>query len=133
MSEVKPDLLYSKEHEWVDRIDPQTVRIGITDFAQCQLGDIVFVELPEAGAAVKAGEIIGTIESVKTVSDLYSPVSGTVTKVNGVLSDQPEQVNNEPYDGGWMLEINIGGNDDGGMSKLLTGEQYLSMIDGQDE
>jgi glycine cleavage system H protein len=129
MSEVREHLVYSDEHEWVLAIEGQIVRIGITDYAQSQLGDIVFVEFPEKGAQVTAGDSVGTIESVKTVSELYCPVSGTVTKVNEVLVDQPELVNGEPYEGGWIVEVEIKGSVEEALSKLLTAEGYRSIIE----
>lgn len=129
MSEIREQLVYSDEHEWVLKVEGQTVRIGITDYAQSQLGDIVFVEFPEAGTAVTAGDSIGTIESVKTVSELYCPVTGTVTKVNALLIDQPELVNEEPYEGGWIVELETDGSLEEAFSKLLTADAYRALID----
>jgi glycine cleavage system H protein len=97
-------LLYTKEHEWV-RIEGERVVIGITDFAQSELGDVVYVELPDLGAELAQAGELGTIESVKTASDLYAPLSGTVAAKNALLENQPELVNNDPYGAGWMLEI----------------------------
>src|SRR5438309_10457960 len=97
MSEVLADLLYSKEHEWVKVLDEKRILVGITDFAQAQLGDIVFIELPEASSKVAAEESMGSIESVKAVSDIYSPVNGLIIKINQTLETNPEQVNLEPY------------------------------------
>ena len=128
MSEVKADLLYSEEHEWAAKGAARTVRIGITDFAQSRLGDIVFVELPELGAKTSEGDSLGTIESVKTVSDLYSPVGGTVVKLNEALIDQPELVNSDPYGAGWIVELEVDGEPDGALSKLLNAEQYEALI-----
>ncbi|WP_058302080.1 glycine cleavage system protein GcvH [Gorillibacterium timonense] len=128
MSEVKADLLYSEEHEWAAKGASRTVRIGITDFAQSRLGDIVFVELPEVGAKAAAGDSLGTIESVKTVSDLYSPVGGTVTKRNETLIDQPELVNTDPYGEGWIVELEVDGEPDDALSELLTPEKYEELI-----
>lgn len=129
MSEIREQLVYSEEHEWVSKVEGQTVRIGITDYAQSQLGDIVFVEFPEAGAAVTAGDSVGTIESVKTVSELYSPVTGTVTRVNESLVDQPELLNEEPYDGGWIIEVEVDGSLEEAFGKLLTADAYRALID----
>lgn len=129
MSEVRERLVYSEEHEWVSKVEGQTVRIGITDYAQSQLGDIVFVEFPEAGAAVTAGDSVGTIESVKTVSELYSPVTGTVTKVNESLVNQPELLNEEPYEGGWIIEVEVDGSMEEAFGKLLTAYAYRALID----
>lgn len=100
------DLLYSKEHEWVRKEPNGTVTVGITDFAQSQLGDIVFVELPNIGDEFEADERFGTVEAVKTVSELYMPVSGTVIEVNTAILDDPSMVNNEPYDNGWLIKVN---------------------------
>ncbi|MBE0337682.1 MULTISPECIES: glycine cleavage system protein GcvH [unclassified Paenibacillus] len=124
MSEVKQQLWYTEEHEWVQRTEDGTVRIGITDFAQHQLGDIVFVELPGEGATIEQGAEIGTIESVKTVSDLFAPVTGTVLKVNEALEGTPELVNESPYEKGWMIEVKIGEDLEGALSKLLSADQY---------
>ncbi|PQP87521.1 glycine cleavage system protein GcvH [Paenibacillus sp. AR247] len=128
MSNVKENRWYSKDHEWVEKAGGSVVRIGISDFAQHQLGDIVFVELPEAGAELAAEESIGTIESVKTVSDLFSPVSGKVTKINDALESEPELVNSEPYDGGWMIEVEVEGDLDEQLQSLLTAEQYEQFL-----
>jgi glycine cleavage system H protein len=106
MSHVPANLKYSKEHEWV-KVEGQQARIGITDFAQDELGDIVFVELPEVGSEVKVNQTFGTVESVKTVSDLFAPVSGKVVAVNEALSDSPEQVNSNPYEDGWMIVVEM--------------------------
>ncbi|KJD43518.1 glycine cleavage system protein GcvH [Paenibacillus terrae] len=124
MSEVKQQLWYTEEHEWVQRTEDGTVRIGITDFAQHQLGDIVFVELPGEGATIEQGAEIGTIESVKTVSDLFAPVTGTVLKVNEALESTPELVNESPYEKGWMIEVEIGEDVEKALSKLLSADQY---------
>lgn len=95
---------YTREHEWV-RIEGDTARVGITDFAQSELGDVVFVDLPEPGAEIAQGASFGVVESVKAASDLYAPISGTVLEVNEILHDAPEAVNGEPYEKGWMLLI----------------------------
>jgi glycine cleavage system H protein len=106
MSEIKNDRRYTKEHEWVLR-SGDSVEMGITDYAQHELGDIVFVELPETDRKVQAGESLGTIEAVKTVADLFSPVSGTVTAVNSALGEQADLVNKDPYGQGWMVKIKM--------------------------
>jgi glycine cleavage system H protein len=126
MSEVLANLMYSKEHEWVKVLDKNRILVGITDFAQAQLGDIVFIELPELAIDVTADESMGSVESVKAVSDIYSPVSGKIVKINQTLETSPEQVNMEPYIGGWIAEIEISGA--GALSQLLTPEQYKSLI-----
>ncbi|PEY29885.1 glycine cleavage system protein H [Bacillus cereus] len=117
-------LRYSEEHEWVQTEGNQVV-IGITHFAQSELGDIVFVELPEVGATLEAGEPFGSVESVKTVSELYAPVSGKVVAVNEELSDQPELVNDSPYEGAWMVKVEL--SDEGQLEKLLSAEKYAEM------
>lgn len=101
---IPEDLKYTTEHEWV-RPSGDTVDVGITDYAQDQLGDIVYVSLPEAGAEVKAGDSIGELESTKSVSDIFAPLTGTVTEANPTLEDAPEQVNSDPYGAGWLVRI----------------------------
>jgi len=105
VSEIPADLHYTSEHEWVRRTGPETVRVGITDFAQSSLGDVVFVQLPEVGAQVTSGESFGEVESTKSVSDLYAPVTAKVLAVNGDLEGNPQLVNSEPYDGGWLVDL----------------------------
>ena len=110
MSIVPSDLQFTKEHEWVATTSTQNVfRVGITDFAQSALGDIVYVQLPKVGQAIKAGEVCGEIESTKSVSEIYSPLTGEVTAVNTNLDGAPEVINSEPYGSGWILEIAISG------------------------
>lgn len=125
MSNVPSNLKYSKEHEWV-KIEGNRVTIGITDFAQSELGDIVFVELPEAGSDLRADATFGTVESVKTVSDLYAPVSGTIVEVNTALNDAPEKVNEAPYGDGWMLVVEMSNADE--LDALLDAEGYAAHI-----
>jgi len=122
MSQVASNLLYSKGHEWVEVLSDNKVRIGITDFAQNQLGDIVFVEMPEVGAKVAQDDSVGSVESVKTVSDIYCPVSGKVASVNSSLEDAPELVNSSPYGDGWMIEVEISGRE--ALEGLLTAAEY---------
>jgi len=107
VSDIPPDLHYTAEHEWVRRSGEDTVRVGITDFAQSALGDVVFVQLPDVGAELTAGESFGEVESTKSVSDLYAPVSGKVSAVNADLDGNPQLVNSEPYGGGWLLDIQV--------------------------
>jgi glycine cleavage system H protein len=126
MSQVPSNLRYTKEHEWVEVLSDTKVRIGITHFAQDQLGDIVFVELPKPGTAIKADDSIGSVESVKTVSDIFSPVSGTVAAVNDTLETSPEKVNESPYGDGWMAEVDISGPE--ALSSLLKSEEYEALI-----
>ncbi|PTQ54288.1 MAG: Glycine cleavage system H protein [Hydrogenibacillus schlegelii] len=123
--EFPAELRYSREHEWV-RVEGNRAYIGITDFAQDELGDIVYVELPEVGATVKAGEPFGTVESVKTVSELYAPVSGTVVEVNARLADEPELVNRAPYTDGWMIVVEMSRPEE--LAALLDAEAYRTHI-----
>ncbi|KUF30090.1 MULTISPECIES: glycine cleavage system protein GcvH [Lysinibacillus] len=119
------DLRYSEEHEWVKTEDGK-VRIGITHFAQSELGDIVFVELPQVGDEIKTDDPFGSVESVKTVSELYAPISGTVVEVNADLEDSPEFVNESPYEKAWMIVVEPA--DASEVEKLMTAEQYEEMI-----
>ncbi len=116
---IPSELLYTKSHEWV-RVEGDVATIGITDFAQSELGDIVYVDLPNAGRAVSGGEIIGSVESVKTVSDIYSPVAGEVLEGNPALGSQSELVNSDPFGAGWMLKVRLSGSTD----HLLNAEAY---------
>ncbi|MDS9996206.1 glycine cleavage system protein GcvH [Bacillus atrophaeus] len=118
------DLRYSEEHEWV-KVEGEKVRIGITHFAQSELGDIVFVELPEVGAEIKADEPFGSVESVKTVSELYAPINGKVVEVNEDLDDSPEFVNESPYEKAWMIVVEP--SDASEIESLMTSEQYDEM------
>lgn len=118
------ELRYSKEHEWV-KVEGETARIGITDFAQAELGDIVFVELPQVGDELKKDQPFGSVESVKTVSELYAPVSGKVVEVNSELEDSPEFVNESPYEKAWMVVIESPSEAEVG--ELMTAEQYKEM------
>jgi glycine cleavage system H protein len=124
--EFPPQLKYTKEHEWA-RVEGRRVVVGITDFAQEELGDVVFVELPEVGMAVEAAGTFGVVESVKAVSDLYAPVSGTIVEVNMVLEDRPELVNQSPYGEGWMIVIET--MNAGELQQLLSAEEYRAYID----
>ncbi|HCN57233.1 MULTISPECIES: glycine cleavage system protein GcvH [unclassified Exiguobacterium] len=125
MSQVKDNLRYSEEHEWVE-VTGNKARIGITDFAQHELGDIVFVELPEVGDTISANEPFGSVESVKTVSELYAPISGKVVAINESLSDSPELVNESPFEGAWMVDIEI--EDEAQVEALMDAAAYKSMI-----
>ncbi|HWE61430.1 MAG TPA: glycine cleavage system protein GcvH [Chloroflexota bacterium] len=118
------DLLYTSSHEWLAQGSPAT--IGITQFAQDQLGDVVFVELPEVGATITLGETFGSVESVKTVSDLYAPVTGTVAEVNSRLVDAPELINTSPFDEGWLIRVDI--TDDAGLADLMDRATYDSTV-----
>lgn len=119
------DLRYSEEHEWVKTEDGKA-RIGITHFAQSELGDIVFVELPQVGDEIKAGDPFGSVESVKTVSELYAPISGKVVEVNSELEDSPEFVNESPYENAWMIVVEP--SDASEMDELLSAEKYEELI-----
>jgi len=127
MSKVVENWLYSKEHEWVEVLGENRVRVGITDFAQNQLGDLVFVEIPQVGDEVTADDTMGTVESVKAVSDLFSPVSGKVVEVNGELEDSPEVINSDAYGQGWMIVIELSNPDE--LSELLTARQYAAFVE----
>jgi glycine cleavage system H protein len=107
VSEIPADLYYTTEHEWVQRTGDDTLRVGITDYAQSALGDVVFVQLPDVGAEVTAGESFGEVESTKSVSDLYAPVSAKVVAVNGDLEANPQLVNSDPYGEGWLVDLQI--------------------------
>lgn len=121
MSDVPADLHYTAEHEWVRRTGETTVRVGITDFAQSALGDVVFVQLPDAGAALTAGESFGEVESTKSVSDLFAPLSAKVVAVNGDLVDSPELVNSDPYGAGWLLDLQVDDSDAAAFQEVLAG------------
>jgi glycine cleavage system H protein len=126
MTNTTANLLYSKEHEWVLQLDGNRVRIGITDYAQEQLGDIVFVENPAVDDKVTADESMGTIESVKAVSELYAPVSGSVVRVNEELYDTPETINGQPYKEGWLVEVEISNPEE--LESLLNEDEYQAFI-----
>ena len=121
---VPEELQYTKSHEWV-RTEGDTATIGITDHAQEELGDIVYIELPEQGATFEAGESFGTVESVKAVSDLYTPVGGEVVEVNEALEDSPEKINEDPYGEGWMVKLRISGEGTG----LLSPDEYQQVLE----
>ncbi len=121
------ELSYSQEHEWAKK-ENGIIRVGITDFAQDQLGDIVFVELPEEGTEFSQGDEFGTLESVKAVSEVYMPVSGTIKAVNTQLEEKPELVNQDPYGQGWLLEVTP--KDPGEMEKLMNKNGYFEMLKG---
>lgn len=122
------DLRYTRTHEWV-RLEGDTATVGITDHAQSELGDVVYVELPSVGAKVTKGSPFGTVESVKTVSELVSPVSGEVTKVNQDLPDAPERINDNPYGNGWMLEVRL--SDPTEVDALMSADEYEQFIQEQ--
>jgi glycine cleavage system H protein len=129
MAEIPGDLLYTEEHEYLKPAGEDGVYyVGITDYAQGELGDVVYVELPKAGDTFKRMDVFGTVEAVKAVSDLYSPITGEVVEVNAALSDNPALVNSDPYGEGWMLKMRVG--DPGELDALLGAEEYQQHIDG---
>jgi len=121
---IPSDLLYTKDHEWI-KIENGIATVGITDYAQGELGDIIFIELPEIGDSVQAEDSIGTIEAVKTVADIYSPMNGEISEVNINLEDNPDSINTDPYDSGWIIKLNNFTNND---ENYLTPDQYKSLI-----
>ncbi len=122
---VPEDLLYTKDHEWI-RMEGDMGYVGVTDFAQGELGDIVFIEIETKGETLEKEEVFGTIEAVKTVSDMFMPVTGEIIEVNSVLSDNPDIVNKDPYGKGWMVKIRITNPDEA--SELLSPDQYKSLL-----
>jgi glycine cleavage system H protein len=118
------DCKYTKDHEWI-KVDGDTGRVGITDYAQKQLGDVVYLDLPQVGRSLNVGESFGTVESVKAVSELYSPVSGVVTAVNSALADKPEKVNSDPH-ASWMIEVKLASPSE--LDTLMAAEQYSDLV-----
>ncbi len=126
MSNIPAELQYTKEHEYVKRTDDaQVVLIGITDFAQGELGDIVYIDLPKAGARFNSHDVFGTVEAVKAVSELYMPVTGEVLEVNGALDGEPALVNSDPYGAGWMIKVKL---DAGGDAGLMSAADYQALV-----
>ena len=123
--EIPLNLKYTKDHEWIS-VDGKIATVGITDFAQRELGDIVYVEVETVGESLNADEIFGTVEAVKTVSDLFLPIAGKIIEVNESLDNTPEDVNNDPYGNGWMIKIEI--DDVNGANNLLSAQQYKELI-----
>ncbi|MEU4063406.1 glycine cleavage system protein GcvH [Streptomyces wedmorensis] len=130
MSHYPDHLKYTKDHEWVEKTGAKRVRVGVTDFAQKQLGDIVFVDVPTVGRDVEAGEPFGSLESVKSVSELYAPLSGRVVTVNPDLESDPENINTDPYGDGWIVEIDLAGA--GTLDGLLDAAQYQKHLTDED-
>ena len=128
MSEIPAELRYASSHEWAKN-DDGTVTVGITAHAQDALGDLVYVELPEVGQVVAAGDEAGVVESVKAASDIYAPVSGEIVAINEALEDEPELVNNAPYEGGWLFKIAMSEESD--LDNLLTADQYQAQIESE--
>lgn len=127
---IPPDLRYTNEHEWV-RVENGVGTVGITDYAQDQLGDVVYVDLPSPGKQLSQLAVFGEIESVKAVSELYAPVSGEVVESNGALADKPELINDSPYGEGWLMKLRLG--DESEIEKLLTADQYSDFIEREAE
>jgi glycine cleavage system H protein len=129
--EYPADLRYTAEHEWVRSMEGRVVRIGITAFAQDALGDIVYVSVPEAGSEVTSGESCGEVESTKSVSDIYSPLTGTVTAANSALEGSPELVNSDPYGDGWMFEVELadGSDVDAVLADLMDADSYRNSVE----
>jgi glycine cleavage system H protein len=122
---VPDELKYTAEHEWVARVGADSVRIGITDYAQQQLGDVVFVQLPETGEQVSEGQTLGEVESTKSVSDIFAPLEGEVTARNDALDERPELVNSDPYGDGWMIELRLG--DSSAVDQLMDAAAYREL------
>ncbi|MGM8848987.1 glycine cleavage system protein GcvH [Salinicola halophyticus] len=131
MSEIPNNLLYTDSHEWVLDNGDGTVTVGITDHAQEALGDVVFVELPEAGRELDAGDEFGVIESVKAASDLYSPLAGEIVEVNEALEDSPETVNDSPYSDGWILKLQLA--DQGDLESLMSADAYKELVAAEED
>ena len=130
MSDIPSDLKYTQEHEWVRRTGANTVRVGITDYAQSALGDVVYVELPEVGTDVTAGSEFGNVESTKSQSDLYAPITAKVVAVNDDLTDSPELVNSDPYGAGWLIDLQIGTQAlQEGLEVLLDADGYREVVE----
>ena len=130
MANVPEDLHYSKDHEWV-RVDGEQAIIGITDYAQNSLGDVVYVELPKAGEEFAANEPFGSVESVKAVSEVFTPIAGSVVKINESLADEPESVNSDPYGQGWMVRLKM--SNPGAVDSLLTAAEYEDFTKAESE
>ncbi len=126
MSQVPSELKYTKDHEWLRASDEGTATIGITDYAQNSLGDVTFVELPQVGASLAAGDSLGVVESVKAASDVYMPVSGEVVAVNEALADSPDLVNSDPYGQGWLVKVRLSAPEQ--VASLLGGEAYSAIV-----
>ncbi|GAB33390.1 glycine cleavage system protein GcvH [Gordonia otitidis] len=129
---VPAELSYTPEHEWVRKVGPTTVRVGITDYAQGQLGDVVFVQLPEIDSEVEVGESFAEVESTKSVSDIFGPLHGTISKINDELDSSPDLVNSEPYDSGWLVEISVDDASalDAQLADMLDADGYRDVIEG---
>jgi len=124
------DFYYTKDHEWI-KVDKEEATVGITDFAQKQLGDVVYLELPQVGTSLESHQSIGVIESVKAVSDIYSPISGEVADVNGELNDSPELVNEDPHGKGWIVKLKV--KNESELEKLMTASDYEKFVEGLED
>jgi len=122
---IPDDLLYTEEHEWI-QIEGDSATIGITDYAQQELGDVVYVELPEQGLDLDVGQTFGSVESVKAVSEIYSPLSGTVAEINGMLEDSPETINEDPYGDGWMIRLDV--TESAEVGELMSADDYRDYL-----
>ena len=127
---IPEDLLYTSDHEWI-RVQDDVITIGITEFAQEQLGDVVYVELPDQGQEIDAEDAFGSVESVKAVSEIYSPIGGTVVEVNDLLEDSPEKVNTDPYGDGWMVHLDA--SDKSALESLMSPEEYEKYLAEEEE
>lgn len=125
--DIPPELRYSSDHEWV-RLEDGRARVGITDYAQDALGDVVFVDLPDVGTAVEQGGTCSEVESTKSVSEIYAPLSGTIVEVNGELAENPQRLNDDPYGDGWIFVVEV--SDAGQVEGLLDSEGYRALIEG---
>lgn len=131
MSEIPGDLKFAKSHEWVRVEQDGTVTVGISDHAQGALGDLVYVELPEVGSSVQAGNGTAVVESVKAASDIYAPVSGEIIEVNATLSDKPETINEDPYETGWIFKLKV--DDKSEIDSLMSADEYAELIENGDD
>lgn len=125
MSNIPANLRYTQEHEWVQEVSGKTYKVGITDYAQGALGDIVYIQLPKVGEAISQGKVCGEVESTKSVSEIYAPVSGTVTSVNSNLDSAPEVLNSDPYGAGWIFEVEV--SDETQLTSLLSATDYHTL------
>jgi len=130
MSDIRPELRYAASHEWIRLEDDGTAYVGISDHAQDAMGDLVFVELPEVGQQMEAGDEAGVVESVKAASDIYAPVAGEIVAVNEALEDTPELVNQDPYGDGWLFRLRV--SDKADLDELLSADEYREQLDSED-
>jgi len=131
MSDIPKDLSYTKTHEWIGNDGDGTITVGITDYAQSSLGDLVFVELPETGTKVSAGDAVAVVESVKAASDIYAPVDGEIAEINEELADSPERVNEDAFGQGWLFKISI--EDESALDDLLDADAYKAIVEDEED